>query len=50
MHMPHRRFEVHGTDDLRDVHSFHTDDRQRADEMLTLMREDLSAVELTDNG
>lgn len=46
--MTHRRFEVHGTDDLGDVHSFQTDDRQRAEEMLTLMREDLEAVKLTD--
>jgi len=48
--MSHRRYEIHGTDDLGHVHSFHTCDRRRADEMLTLMRDDLDALQLTDRG
>ncbi len=48
--MPHRRYEVHGTDDLGDVHSYHTDDADRAQGMLETMREDLQSVEMKDHG
>ncbi len=44
-----RRFEVSGTDDLGDLHTFATDSRQRADEILARMREDLEDVELQEN-
>jgi hypothetical protein len=44
-----RRFEVSGTDDLGDVHSFHTDDRERAEEMQRLMSEDLEEVQLQES-
>ena len=41
-----RKYEVHGRDDLDDVHIFRTDDRARAEEIADLMREDLDEVEL----
>jgi len=43
-----RRFEVYGTDDLGDVHSFRTDSRERADEIKAIMADDLEGVELRD--
>lgn len=46
--MTRRRYEVLGTDDLGDVHSFQTDDRERAEEIKAIMAEDLRGVELTD--
>jgi hypothetical protein len=36
-------------DDLGDIHSFHTDDRERAEEIAEVMREDLERVELTEH-
>lgn len=48
--MTNRKYEVRGVDDLEDVHAFRTDDRERADEMLELMREDLDDVELVEIG
>ena len=47
--MTKRRYEVRGEDDLGDMHSFHTDDRARADEIAAIMREDLEQVELIDH-
>lgn len=44
--MEKRKYEVSGTDDLGDVHTFATDDRKRAEEILSIMREDLDEVEL----
>ena len=44
-----RRFEVSGTDDLGDVHTFATDDRDRAEEIMAIMGEDLEEVELQEN-
>jgi hypothetical protein len=41
-----RKYEVRGVDEIDDVHAFRTDHRDRADEMLELMREDLTEVEL----
>jgi hypothetical protein len=41
-----RKFEVSGVDDLGDIHCFLTDDRERAEEMVGLMAEDLENVEL----
>lgn len=43
-----RRFTVTGTDDLGDVHSFATDDAERAEGMRGLMAEDLDNVALTE--
>ena len=40
-----RRYHVSGIDDLGDVHTFSTDDRDRADEIRTIMGEDLRNVE-----
>ena len=40
------KYEVHGCDDLDDVHIYRTDDRERAEEILAIMREDLEDVEL----
>lgn len=48
--MAKRRYEVVGEDDLGDVHSFQTDDRERAEEIVAIMREDLDQVELIDHG
>lgn len=47
--MSKRRYEVSGEDDLGDVHSFQTDDRTRAEEIVELMRQDLEAVELVEH-
>lgn len=47
--MPKRKYEVTGEDDLGDLHSFHTDDRERAEEIEKLMRDDLDAVELIEH-
>jgi hypothetical protein len=47
--MSQRKYQVSGTDDLGDVHSFHTDDRERAEEMLKLMSEDLEGVQLQES-
>lgn len=44
--MTKRKYEVRGTDALDDLHSFRTDDRERAEEILELMREDRKDVEL----
>ncbi len=41
-----KRYEVRGTDDLGDEHIFRTDDRERAEGVAEVMREDLEAVEL----
>ena len=46
--MPKRKYEVCGTDDLGDVHIFCTDDRERAEEVADVMREDLEDVEMTE--
>lgn len=46
--MRKRKYEVSGTDELGDVHSFATDDRERTEEILAFMREDPDDVELTD--
>jgi len=46
--MMNRKYEVRGTDDLDDVHAFRKGDRDRAEEMLELMREDLKDVELVE--
>lgn len=43
-----RKFTVSGTDDLGDVHTFGTDDRERAEEMQRLMSEDLESVTLSE--
>jgi hypothetical protein len=45
-----RRYQVSGIDDLGDVHIFSTDDRERAEEIVAIMRQDLEEVELKDNG
>jgi hypothetical protein len=42
----HRRYEVFGTDEHGDVHSFHTNDRGAADEIVAAMSEDLEEVQL----
>lgn len=46
--MTTREYEVRGVDDINDVHAFRTDHRDRAEEMLELMREDLKDVELVE--
>lgn len=46
--MRQRRFEVLGTDDYGDVHVFRTDNRKRAEEIESLMRERLEDVELVE--
>ena len=43
-----RKYEVHGRDDLDDVHIFRTDDRERAEEIAAIMGEDLEEVELVE--
>ncbi len=43
-----RRYQVTGTDDLGDVHTFATDDRERAEEVRAIMSEDLEDVELVE--
>ena len=45
-----RKYQVTGTDDLGDVHTFATDDRERAEEIAAIMREDLENVELVEVG
>jgi hypothetical protein len=47
--MAKRKYEVCGTDDLGDIHVFCSDDRERAEEVADVMREDLENVELTEN-
>ena len=47
--MSGRKYEVFGEDEEGDVHSFQIDERQKAEEMLALMREDLEHVELTEH-
>ena len=47
--MSRRKYEVIGADDLGDIHSFQTDERQRAEEVAELMREDLERVELLEH-
>ena len=44
--MVRRKYDVSGMDDLGDVQYFATDDRERAQEVLATMREDLEDVEL----
>jgi hypothetical protein len=44
----HFRFEVTGSDDLGDLHSFRTDDLKRAEEVAEMMRQDLETVELVE--
>ena len=44
--MQKRKYQVSGTDDLGDVHTFATDDRERAEEVRAIMGEDLEDVEL----
>ena len=44
--MPKRKYEVSGIDDLGDVHTFATDDRERAEEVRAILSEDLEGVEL----
>ncbi len=46
--MPKRKYEVTGIDDLGDVHTFGSDDRERAEEVAEIMREDLDNVELVE--
>ena len=41
-----RRYHVSGIDDLGDVHTFSTNNRGRADEIMAIMGEDLEQVEL----
>ncbi len=41
-----RKYEVRGRDDLEDIHIFRSDDRDRAEEIAELMREDLDDVEV----
>ncbi len=48
--MARRKYEVWGTDDLGDVHSYETDERERADEMQRLMSEELENVQFVENG
>jgi hypothetical protein len=43
--MRRRKYEVTGTDDLGDLHILATDDRERAEEVAEVMREDLEEVE-----
>ena len=44
--MTQRRYKVVGEDEEGDIHVFHTDDHERAEGVLELMREDLESVEL----
>ena len=44
--VPNPKDEVCGTDDLGDVHTFATDDRERAEEVKAIRGEDLEDVEL----
>jgi hypothetical protein len=45
---PTRRYKISGTDDLGDVHTFETDDLERAEEIKAIMGEELEDVQLTD--
>jgi hypothetical protein len=47
--MSKRKYEVWGEDTAGDIHSFQTDDRGTAEEMLEIMRADLERVELTEH-
>ncbi|QAY77865.1 hypothetical protein [Sphingosinicella sp. BN140058] len=46
---PARRYEVRGADVLGDLHSFRTDDRQRALEVAELLREEIGTVTFIDH-
>ena len=46
--MSKHRYKVTGTDDLGDQHVFRTDDRERAEGVAKIMREDLEHVEVTE--
>jgi GTPase len=41
-----RAFNVSGVDDLGEVHTFSSNDRERSEEMRRLMAEELESVEL----
>jgi hypothetical protein len=41
-----RKYRVSGIDDLRDIHIFLTDDRERAEGVAEAMREELGSVDL----
>ena len=43
--MQKRKYEVSGTDDLGDVHTFATDDRERAEKVAVIMSDDLEGVD-----
>ena len=47
--MAKRKYEVIGEDEDGDVHSFQTDHRERAEEILVIMRDDLKDVELVEH-
>lgn len=47
--MKTRRYEVSGIDDLGDVHMFGTHDRERAEGVAEIMREDLENVMLVED-
>ena len=47
--MAKRKSEVCGTNDFGDIHIFCSDNGARAEEVADVMREDLEAVELTEN-
>jgi hypothetical protein len=47
--MSRRKYEVTGEDDLSDIHSFYTDDRQRAEQVAELMRDDLEEVQVLEH-
>ena len=46
--MQRRKCEVSGTDESGDVRSFATDDRERAEGVMEIMREDLADVRLVE--
>ena len=43
-----RKYEVSGVDEDGDIHLFRTDNRDHAEEVADMMREDLAEVELTE--
>ncbi len=43
-----RKYRVSGIDDLRDIHIFLTDDRERAEGVAEAMREELGSVDLVE--
>lgn len=45
-----RKYEVTGTDNLGDVHTFASDDRERAEEVAEVKRHDLPSVIMIENG